>query len=67
MPNPGRPFPARLLKPRKAAEILDISTRTLSRLVKNGDIAVVRVGGSLRFTLDDLAAFIERNRNNARS
>ena len=67
MPDPGQPFPDPLLKPGKTAEILDISTRTLSRLVKNGDIAVVRVGGSLRFTLDDLAAFIERNRNNARS
>ena len=63
MPDPDQPLPAPLLKPGKAAEILDISTRTLNRLVKRGDIAVVRVGGSLRFTLDDLAAFIERNRN----
>ena len=62
MPDPGLPVPAPLLKPEDAALILSISTRTLKRMIKRGDIAFVRVGGSLRFKPDDLVTFIRTNR-----
>ena len=62
MPESTQSLPAPLLNPKEAARILDISTRTLNRLVKRGDIAFVRVGGSLRFKPADLADFINQNR-----
>ncbi|MBT3905393.1 MAG: helix-turn-helix domain-containing protein [Rhodospirillaceae bacterium] len=55
--------PTRLLKPEEAARFLSISTRTLSRLVTRGDVAVIRVGGSRRFRLKDLLAAIDQNRS----
>ena len=55
-------LPSRLLTPKEAARFLGISSRTLDRLVKQGLVAVVRMGGSRRFKLEDLLAAIERNR-----
>lgn len=54
--------PTRLLTPKEAALFLGISNRTLDRLVKQGIIAVVRLGGSRRFTMADLLSAINRNR-----
>jgi excisionase family DNA binding protein len=54
--------PTRLLVPKEAAEYLGISTRTLDRLIEQGMIAVIRLGGSRRFKLEDLSAAIERSR-----
>ena len=54
--------PTRLLTPKEAANFLAISTRTLSRIVKQGELPVVRVGGSNRFTMPDLEAYIARRR-----
>ena len=62
MSDPTSSLPPPLLNPKEAARILDISTRTLARMIKRGDIAFVRVGGSLRFKPDDLVAFIGENR-----
>ena len=56
-------MPSRLLKPKEAANFLNVSTRTLSRIIKRGDIAVVYVGCSLRLTMDDLLDYIDRNRS----
>lgn len=53
----------RLLKPEEAARFLGISTRTLTRLVKQGDVAIVRLGGSRRFRMEDLLVAIEKNRS----
>jgi excisionase family DNA binding protein len=58
---PQRP-PTRLLTPKEAALFLGISKRTLDRLVEQGVVAVVRLGGSRRFTMDDLLSAIEQNR-----
>ena len=58
-----QPLPTRLLAPKEAARFLGISNRTLDRLVKQGMVAVVRLGGSRRFKLEDLMATIERNRS----
>ena len=55
-------LPTRLLTPKEAAGFLSISTRTLSRIVKQGALHVVRVGGSNRFTMPDLEAYVERGR-----
>ena len=51
-------FPTRLLTPKEAAGFLAISTRTLSRIVKQGELPVVRVGGSNRFTMPDLEVYV---------
>ena len=59
--EPQKP-PTRLLTPKEAALFLGISKRTLDRLVKQGVIAVVRLGGSRRFTMDDLLSTINRYR-----
>ena len=63
MAESGQPMPSRLLSPKEAARFLGISNRTLDRLVKLGMVAVVRIGGSRRFKLEDLMATIERNRS----
>ena len=62
MTKSGHTLPSRLLTPKEAARFLGISSRTLDRLVKQGLVAVVRMGGSRRFKLEDLLAAIERNR-----
>jgi DNA-binding transcriptional MerR regulator len=48
----------RLLRPRLAAQLLDVSPRQLDHLVKLGVIKPVRLvpGGSSRFRVADLAA-----------
>jgi excisionase family DNA binding protein len=51
-----------LLDRKQVAAILGISTRTLSRMVRRGEIAFVRVGSSHRFTVEDLRTFIGKNR-----
>ena len=55
-------IPPRLLTPKEAAGFLAISTRTLSRIVKQGELPVVRVGGSNRFTMPDLEVYVARRR-----
>jgi excisionase family DNA binding protein len=52
----------RLLTPREAAGFLSISTRTLSRIVQHGDLPIIRVGGSNRFTMTDLTDYIALSR-----
>lgn len=54
--------PVRLLTSDEAArDVLRCSTKTLARLVKNGEIAVTRVGTrSIRFSSKVLEEFIER-------
>ena len=51
-------FPTRLLTPKEAAGfltiLLAISTRTLNRIVKQGELPVVRVSGSNRFKQGEL-------------
>jgi excisionase family DNA binding protein len=59
--NPGKP--TRLLTPKEAAQFLGLSNRTLDRLVQHGLIAVVRLGGSRRFRMEDLLEAIEKNRS----
>lgn len=44
------------------AEYLRLSTDTVDRLVKANKLACVRIGSQVRFTLEDVEAFLERNR-----
>ena len=44
------------------ADYLRISTDTIDRLVKAGKLRCVRIGSQVRFTLEDVEAFIERHR-----
>jgi excisionase family DNA binding protein len=44
------------------ADYLRLSTDTIDRLVKANRLACVRIGSQVRFTLDDVDAFLERNR-----
>lgn len=54
-----------LLTYSKAAETLAVSKRTIERLVAEGELPVVRIGGARRITVDDVEAFIERQRTTA--
>jgi excisionase family DNA binding protein len=45
------------------ARYFRVSVDTIDRLVKAGKLPAVRIGNQVRFTLDDVDAFIERNRS----
>ena len=62
MPETDPELQTRLLTPGEAAGFLSVSTRTLSRIVQQGDLPIIRVGGSNRFTMTDLTDYIARNR-----
>jgi excisionase family DNA binding protein len=44
------------------AEYLRLSTDTIDRLVKANKLRCVRIGPQVRFTLDDVDAFLEHHR-----
>lgn len=48
-----------LLTPPEAAKALSVSTRTLWSLTNSGEIGHVKIGRLVRYSLDDLQAFIE--------
>jgi excisionase family DNA binding protein len=48
------------------AEYLRLSTDTIDRLVKANKLQCVRIGQQVRFTLDDVDAFLERHRSAGR-
>jgi excisionase family DNA binding protein len=53
-----------LLSPRDAAKALCVCEKTLWTLTKQGEIPVVRMGRSVRYSLDDLKLWItDRSRN----
>ena len=47
-----------LVSPRQAARLLSVSERTLYAFTRNGTIPVVRLGRSVRYSLDDLREWI---------
>jgi excisionase family DNA binding protein len=57
-----RPMPL-LLEPADAARALSLSERTLRRLVRDGELAAVKVGAATRFAPEDLEQFVERKRS----
>ena len=44
------------------ARYFRVATDTIDRLVKGGLLRAVRIGNQVRFTLEDVDAFIERQR-----
>ncbi len=59
----SNPVPtALLLTPRQTAEALAISSRKLWSLTAGGEIACVRIGRSVRYSPDDLRAWIDANK-----
>jgi excisionase family DNA binding protein len=55
------PKPLRLLTPQETAAFLSVSVRTVQRLVSAGDLHAVRISKSMRFRMDDLLHFVDRN------
>ena len=49
----------RLLTPNEVAEQLRVSTMTVYRLIKSGDLRAVRVGKAYRLLEDDVDAYLE--------
>jgi excisionase family DNA binding protein len=54
-----------LLTDKEAAQFLRLSTLTLWRLRKRGELPFVRLATKLLYRRSDLIAFIERNQRNA--
>ena len=54
--------PVRLLKPSEAALFLAVSERTVKRLTARGELPHMRVGRSMRFVMEDLLAYVARQR-----
>ena len=59
--NKTAPKAVRLLTPDQARQFLGISSKTLRRLVKDGEIPAVKVSKSMRFELAQLQAFVARS------
>ena len=48
----------RLLTPNEVAEHLRVSTMTVYRLIKSGDLRAARIGKSFRISEDDFDAYL---------
>jgi excisionase family DNA binding protein len=51
-----------LLTPSEAAKALSICERTLYALTKSGELPVIRIGRAVRYSPDDIKAWIERSK-----
>lgn len=49
----------RLLTVAEVADVLRVSTMTVYRLIKNGEIAAIRVGKSYRISESELQAYLD--------
>ncbi len=49
-----------LVSHREAARMLSVCERTLFALTKSGDIPAVRIGRAVRYSVDDLRAWIKQ-------
>lgn len=53
------PIPHDLLTAREVADVMRVSTMTVYRLIKSGDLPAIRVGKHLRIRERDVAKFLE--------
>jgi excisionase family DNA binding protein len=62
MPGPKSPptSPAPLLKAAQVAERLNISVRSVRRMIKDGRLPIVRIGRSVRIRPEALATLINK-------
>lgn len=51
--------PHDLLTPREVAEVMRVSTMTVYRLIKSGELPAIRVGKHLRIRGHDVAQFLD--------
>lgn len=59
--EPKRPTPAHLLTIRDVADRLQVSGRTIHRLVANGELKVIRIGRAVRVSEEALKAFLTQD------
>jgi excisionase family DNA binding protein len=52
----------RFFKIAEVAEIVEVTTRTVRRWLKSGDLVAHRFGGAVRIFEDDLRNFLNRHR-----
>jgi len=50
------------LRPEELASILSISRPTVYRLIEKRQIPFYKIGGSLRFKIEDVMAYLDHNR-----
>ena len=55
----------RLLTVTEAASLLQVSTRTLQRMIRNHDLPALKVGGQRRMRESQLTNWIERRKGRA--
>ena len=55
------PLTPQLLTPDEAAEVCRVSTKTIYRWVKSGDLKAIRLGRIIRITVCELNHFIAEN------
>ena len=60
-----RPPEKLLLTLREAADMLSVCERTLWGMTKKGEVPVIRLGRAVRYAVDDLRAFVDRQREQA--
>jgi excisionase family DNA binding protein len=51
-----------LLKLSRVAELLDLSSKSVRRMIESRELIAIRVGGQWRVDPRDLAAYLARNR-----
>lgn len=51
--------PYDLLTPREVAEVMRVSTMTVYRLIKSGELPAIRVGKHLRIRGNDVVTFLD--------
>jgi excisionase family DNA binding protein len=56
----------RLLTTAEAAEALSQSKRTIQKLVAERELGHLKLGKSLRFSMEDIQAYVDKNRIKAR-
>jgi len=56
----GQNVPRLLVSPREAAKALAVCEKTLWSLTKRGEIPAVRIGRAVRYSMDELQAWIRR-------
>ena len=63
LPDPNLPhaLPLRLFTPAEVAEILNMSLRSVRRLIADGTLPVKRMGRAVRIRPEALAAMIDGN------
>lgn len=59
------PPPRLLVSAREASQMLSVSERTLWSLRARGDVHAIKVLGSIRYAVDDLQAFVDRQKTAA--